>query len=303
MTNLREFASFAAHMNNFRTLDDYINFSNRFLDYLDKNHQAIIVSENEEQYRFYQFTQEAGYKVSRPFNSELKYSSDETASAFKELKVSLNCLKTNRDMTVIEDRHNINRCIYTLQQSIGFALDAGTALGVEPNRARKLNGELFEHLIRIIIQELGIECQSGIVNVPVVVDNQALFDMKYQHDLIVTDNEDIKMIGSVKTTSKDRVDKIFIDKYLYSILTDSYVPHVAIFLHDVQRKAMKQKDKFAIASTFKTGHFKGYTIKLNPLDGVYYFDIRPIMQEDKILKTQINTFDKLVCEDIWSFVK
>lgn len=303
MTNLRELANFAAHMNNFRALEDYIDFSERFINYLDNNHQAIIVSENEEKYRFYQFTQEADYKVSRPFNSELQYSSDDTLTEYKKFKATLYDLKTYKDMAAIEDRHNINRCIYTLQQSIGFALDAGTAIGVEPNRARKLNGELFEHLIRIIIQEIGIKCKSGIINVPIVVDNKALFDMKYQHDLIVTENEKIKMIGSVKTTSKDRIDKIFIDKYLYSKLTDSYIPHIAIFLHDVQRKATKQKNKFSIASTFKTGHFKGYTIKLNPLDGVYYFDVRPVMQDDEILRSQINTFDKLICEDLWSFIK
>ena len=35
-----------------------------------------------------------------------------------------------------------------------------------------------------------------------------------------------------------------------------------------------------MSATFLPGHFKGYTIKLNPLDGVYYCDIRPNMQTD-----------------------
>ena len=46
---------------------------------------------------------------------------------------------------------------------------------------------------------------------------------------------------------------------------------------------------------------KGYTIKLNPLDGVYYCDIRPNMQTEIILKDQIKTIDHLLCGDIWDF--
>ena len=52
-------------------------------------------------------------------------------------------------------------------------------------------------------------------------------------------------------------------------------------------------------ATFLPGHFKGYTVKLNPLDGVYYFDIRPNMQTEKILKDHIRTFDHFLFGDLW----
>ncbi|MDR2849817.1 MAG: hypothetical protein LBW77_04640, partial [Verrucomicrobiota bacterium] len=102
--------------------------------------------------------------------------------------------------------------------------------------------------------------------------------------------------------SKDRLDKIFIDKFLYNKLTETTVPHIAIFLNDVQRKKTAKENRYGIGSTFLPGHFKGYTVKLNPLDGVYYCDLRPNMRTDAILKDHIRTFDHLLLDDIWRFV-
>ena len=126
--------------------------------------------------------------------------------------------------------------------------------------------------------------------------------MNYQHDLIIKMNEELKAIGSVKTSSKDRIDKIFMDKFLYSRLTETTIPHFAVFLNDVQRKAGRERGIYGIASTFKSGHFKAYTIKLNPLDGVYYCDIRPNMVSEDILKDHIKTLDHLLFKDIWEFL-
>jgi hypothetical protein len=136
-------------------------------------------------------------------------------------------------------RDILNRSVYTIQQSIGAALD-GLPNG-ESNTARKLNGDLFEHFIRIIIQEIGIDCQSGTIQIPILVDGKTEFYMKYQHDLIVKKDDDMIMIGSIKTSSKDRIDKIFIDKFLYNNLTEKTTPHIAIFLHDVQRERTREK--------------------------------------------------------------
>jgi hypothetical protein len=44
-----------------------------------------------------------------------------------------------------------------------------------------------------------------------------------------------------------------------------------------------------------------YIVKLNPLDGVYYYDIRPNMQREGIPKNHIKTFAHLLVEDIWQF--
>jgi hypothetical protein len=57
-----------------------------------------------------------------------------------------------------------------------------------------------------------------------------------------------------------------------------------------------------VNSTFLPGHFKGYTVKLNPLDGVYYFDIRANMRTENILKDHIRTFDHFLFEDLWGLL-
>jgi hypothetical protein len=85
---------------------------------------------------------------------------------------------------------------------------------------------------------------------------------------------------------------------LYNRLTDTALPHIAIFLNDVQRKKTKQENKYGVGSTFLPGHFKAYTIKLNPLDGVYYCDIRPNMVEDTLLSQHIKTIDHFFYSDL-----
>ena len=159
----------------------------------------------------------------------------------------------------IDLRRLINQFIYTCQQMIGAALDALPA--GESNKARKLNGDLFERYIRMILQEIGVSVHDGVVSVPVFVNGEELFKMSYQHDLIIEENGEVRAIGSVKTSSKDLIDKIL------------------------------------------TGHFKGYTIKLNPLDGVYYCDLRPNMMTDDILASQIRSLDALLTEDIWRLIE
>jgi len=297
--NLKQIVNKAKDKSNFADLKAYIEFCEEYLNYINENLQAIIVSQNENHYHFFQYKKEGNFQITRPINTNLMYSSKNFSKISKEFLKILKNIKTidKKDNTA---RNILNNATYTIQQSVGSALD-GLPAG-QSNTARKLNGDLFEHFIRLIIQEMGINCKSGIVQVPVIVDGTPEFNMSYQHDLIIEKDDDIKVIGSIKTSSKDRLDKIFIDKFLYNKLTEKSTPHIAIFLNDVQRKNTKNEKEYGINSTFLPGHFKGYTVKLNPLDGVYYCDIRPNMQTEKILKEYIKTFDNLLIEDIWKLV-
>lgn len=282
----------------FKTLHDFLDFAEMYLSYIAADKlQAVIVSQNENHYQFYQYGSDGGYQITRPINSRLMYNIDDLLEAKKSF---IGILKSAKGIKSKEEREAINRTVYTLQMSIGSALDALPA--GKSNTARKINGDLFEHLIRLITRGIGIGCRSGVVQVPIMLRGKEQFRMSYQHDLVVERKGDIKLLGSIKTSSKDRMDKIFIDKFLYSKLTNTNVPHVAIFLNDVQRKNGKQKNKYGINATFLPGHFRGYTVKLNPLDGVYYCDIRPNMLTEDILKDHIRTFDHLLCEDIWKFL-
>jgi hypothetical protein len=296
---LKELINKAKDKNAFKDLKAYIEFCDEYLHYISDNLQAVIVSQNENHYRFFQYGKEGDFQITRPVNSNLMYDAKEFSKVSKEFLKILQTVKTidKKDGSV---RDILNNATYTIQQSVGSALD-GLPAG-QSNTARKLNGDLFEHFIRLIVREIGIDCKSGVIQVPVTVDGKPEFNMSYQHDLIIEENNAVKLIGSIKTSSKDRIDKIFIDKFLYNKLTETTTPHIAIFLNDVQRRKTRRENEYSIDATFLPGHFKGYTVKLNPLDGVYYCDIRPNMKTENILKEHIKTFDNLLVEDIWKFL-
>ncbi len=290
----------AASKQNFLTIETYIEFCKTYLDFIANGLQAFIVSQNESRYRFYQYKEDGYFNTTRPINSELMYNSAEFSAVSKRFLMALNSVRDLPDDDVAT-RNLITRGIYTIQQSIGAALDALPA-GAS-NQARKINGDLFERFIQLLIRAIGIDCGTGTVKVPVYVNGEFQFNMSYQHDLLLYKDEELKVIGSVKTSSKDRIDKIFMDKFLYCKLTETALPHIAIFLNDVQRKKTKRENKYGINSTFLSGHFKAFTVKLNPLDGVYYCDIRPNMQQDTLLKQYIKTIDHFFCSDVWAFIE
>ncbi|MHB8231536.1 MAG: hypothetical protein ACYDDB_01365 [bacterium] len=285
----------------FTTIDDYISFCNSYLKYIKTGLEARIVSQNENNYRFLQYKSDANHNITRPLNSNLMYFDlelfMESVGKFKQVLKKLK----DGERPIDELRQNIIRTIYTIQQSIGAALDALPS--GKSNQARKLNGDLFEHFIRLLIVSIDVDCVSGTMQVPVKDDNgKELFKSSYQHDLMISKDDELKIIGSVKTSSKDRIDKVFMDKFLYNKLTDTALPHIAIFLNDVQRKKTKKENKYGINATFLPGHFKAYTIKLNALDGVYYCDIRPNMVIDEMLNKYIKTIDHFFYTDLWELL-
>ncbi|HRD06588.1 MAG: hypothetical protein U0V54_13010 [Saprospiraceae bacterium] len=300
--NLIDIHDFILAKANFKSISQYIDFASNFLGYIEKNKQAIIISQNENNYCFFQYDSYGNYQITRPINTELFFTKDnfeEKKNRFIYLLKNIKFEKTNIHLDEI-DRQIINNTVYTIQQSIGAALDS-----LQPgksNTARKINGDLFENLIRIIFEELGIKCKSGVIKVPVIENSVQLFTMNYQHDLIVSEEEEYKIFGTIKTSSKDRLDKIFIDKFLYNKLSNTQVPHIAIILNDVQRKKAKKENEYGVSTTFLPGHFKGYTLKLNPLDGVYYCDLRSSMKSDEILRQNIRSLDHLLIDDIWKFL-
>lgn len=298
--NLKEIVSAATNKANFLSVGDYIQFSKHYLEFAANSIQAVIISQNENHYRFYQYKEDGFFNITRPINSNLMIGFDETSSIEKEFPKVLNSV---RDLPKddVANRSLIIKSIYTIQQSIGAALDALPA-GAS-NQARKINGDLFERFIQLLLKEIGVQCNTGTVQVPVYVGGKVEFKMNYQHDLLLYNDEELKVIGSVKTSSKDRIDKIFLDKFLYSKLTETTLPHIAIFLNDVQRKKTAKENTYGVNSTFLTGHFKAFTVKLNPLDGVYYCDIRPNMQQDNLLKQHISTIDQLFCNDVWTLLE
>lgn len=299
----------------FGQLADYDRFCAAFLSLLEQDKPTRIVAPSKEQYVFYQYSKAHRNKISRPLNTKLFFESgDEWSAAFARFLTFLGDLKKRRH-AVADSRgrkqylasNEINRVVYTMQQSIGCVGDSFE----NENQSRKRIGQLFETLVKHIIREVGVTCEPRVINLP--IPGQPGITMSYELDLVFSRNKTIiasetkyihpaEVVGSVKTSSKDRIDKIFLDKYLLTKLLGRAVPVVAIFLHDVQR-ARRGESIFGINSTFKTNHFLGYTVALNKLDGVYYVDPRPEMQTNELLREQIRSFQIFLVRDLWTLAR
>ena len=295
----------------FGMLNDYLTVAREFLTFLSRARPTRIVSPSHANYIFYQYGKDYGHKITRPLNTDLFLASPtELQAAFDRFVTFLADLK-RRGAAAADLKGNrryiaskeINKVIYTVQQTIGSIGDSFE----NPNQSRKRVGQLFETLIKLIILEVGLECEPRTISIP--IPGYPGYEMSYELDLVFSRNRAIiaaetqfihpsEVVGSVKTTSKDRIDKVFLDKYLLTKLLGRDVPVVAIFLHDVQR-AQRGSSLFGIHSTFKSNHFLGYSIALNRLDGVYYVDPRPEMVANERLREQIHDFQQFLIRDLW----
>ncbi len=203
--------------------------------------------------------------------------------------------KIKKEYENILKEQKLDKVFYTIQQSISIGFDAS----LPGNQARKRVGINFENLMKSAFTELKINNKKLIFSIP--VDS-----VKYSMDIdcvinpktiISTTNKKFNpkdTAVSLKTSSKDRMSKIFIDKLLLKAYTTKKIKIIAIFHNDVQRKG---KDK--INSTFVPNIFLVYAKYLTPLDGVYYLDPPPQINKS-LWKGKIFTVSKLFLEDVWT---
>ncbi len=86
----------------------------------------------------------------RPINKKLFLLEESDFSEnFNQLKETFSRIKSKLPISV-EEKITIDKTLYTIQQSIGAGLD----LLVKPNSARKLVGNRFEELIKIVFSEI-----------------------------------------------------------------------------------------------------------------------------------------------------
>jgi hypothetical protein len=306
-----------ADKSGFTQLSDYAKFCSAFLALLAVEKPTRIVSPSpaNEHYVFYQYGKANRNKITRPLNTHLYFESrDELSAAFERFIQFLADLKKHKQAAAdgkgrkqYLESNEINRVVYTLQQSVGCVGDSFE----NENQSRKRIGQLFESMVKLIIKEIGVTCEPRVINIP--IPGFPGREMSYELDLVFSRNKAIiasetkhihaaEVVGSVKTTSKDRIDKVFLDKFLLTKLLGRDIPVIAIFLHDVQR-AKRGESIFGINSTFKTNHFLGYTVALNKLDGVYYVDPRPDMLTNERLRKQIRDFQSFLVRDLWSLAE
>ncbi len=302
-----------ADKSGFNQLADYANLCSAVLALLEMDRPTRIVSPSpsNDHYIFYQYGKANRNKITRPLNTKLFFESGEKLSAaFGRLVQFLGDLKKHKQAAAngksrkqYLESNELNRVVYTLQQSVGCVGDSFE----NENQSRKRVGQLFESLVKLIIKEIGVTCEPRVINIP--IPGYPGREMSYELDLVFSRNKAIiasatkhihtaEVVGSVKTTSKDRIDKVFLDKFLLNKLLGRDIPVIAIFLHDGQR-AKRGESIFGINSTFKTNHFLGYTVALNKLDGVYYVDPRPDMLTNERLREQIRDFQSFLARDLW----
>lgn len=295
----------------FRKLEDYYKLCVAFLSIVETSRPTRIVSPTQRNYIFYQYGGEYGHRITRPLNTdlfiettlELRVAFDRFGAFLTDLRRHQRSINEQNTAREYIQSNEVNRVIYTLQQAIG---SVGDSLE-NSNQSRKRIGQLFETLVKLTLQELGLECEPRTVRIP--IPGHPGYEMSYELDLVFSNRRAIvaaetsfvhahEIVGSVKTTSKDRIDKVFLDKHLLTKLLGREVPVIAVFLHDVQR-ARKGESIFGINSTFKSNHFLGYTVALNRLDGVYYVDPRPEMMVNPRLREQISDFQTFLVRDLW----
>lgn len=282
------------------TLEEFYGIAKRVKEYMpnvlshsvDKNDYTIFVSE-----------MASTKKYLRPINKTL-YIDNHVAfeASYTLFRKTLSKIK-EKDVNLTDvEKSNINSFLYTIQQSIGAGLD----LLVASNSSRKHVGNRFEELIRVVFNEIGITNKRIVLRIPYATDEGEKI-YKCENDLILSSTTKVnstsesldenEIVVSVKTTSKDRMGKMFIDK----ILLERFVNHpqkvIGIFNNDVQRKENNN-----ISFTLVSGLFMVYTQFLTHIEGVYYLDPPPTALKEPYNK-YMKHFSELITKDIFELFK
>jgi hypothetical protein len=247
----------------------------------------------------------AGTKKSiRPFRKNLFIRDSKTFEKKYERfnKILKRLIESDRKFEE-EDYIIVDSVVYTIQQTLGIGLN----LMVESNSARKHVGNRFEELIKTLFDTLEISFKKVVLSIPYETD-EGLKYYKCETDVIISPNEKVKsdsksidkneIVVSLKTTTKDRMPKIFIDKVLMERFLGYPVRVVGISQNDIQRK---EGDKTKISYTFVSNLFMVYTRFLAQLEGYYYLDPPPKVLE-KPFNQHIFSFSKFLLTDLWKML-
>lgn len=178
MKSILEFRDMVRNKAIFTSLEDYIDFAYRFVDFISdsNNIEAKIVSRNENNYRFLQYKKEATFNITRPINYDLYLDADNTSTSFDFFTSVLSDTVRIQELSP-KEKELFNKCIYTIQQSIGCALDALPAS--DNNVAKKINGDLFERLMLLIFKALQFDVNS--MSERVTLKNVPDFKVNYRN--------------------------------------------------------------------------------------------------------------------------
>ena len=244
-------------------------------------------------------------KSVRPFRNDLFI---RNASIFNDnynkFDLILTRLKNEERKFNAEEYRLVDSVIYTIQQATGIGLD----LMVQSNSARKHVGNRFEELIRTLLSTLEISMKKVVLSIPYETDEGNKY-YRCETDVIISPYESVKsdatsinpneIVVSLKTTTKDRMPKIFIDKVLMERFVGHPVRVVGISQNDIQRK--EDADEIKISYTFVSNLFMVYTRFLAQLEGYYYLDL-PSKALQRPFNQYIFPFSKFMLSDVWKML-
>ncbi|NQT64461.1 MAG: hypothetical protein HQ556_15980 [Candidatus Marinimicrobia bacterium] len=281
------------------TFDEFKSLTLRVLDYL-----GAVVSEKSVhgEYTLMSSTIAGTTKQIRPYCTSLFLDDQKMfLQSFAEFMKILNWLRSNKSYNLNFQPKTIDAVLYTIQQSIGMGMD----LSVEPNSSRKHVGNRFEELIKTLFDEIGVAAKKVVLNIPYKTE-EGKKHYKCEIDLVISPHEEVisnssnlhidETVITLKTTTKDRMPKIFIDKILMERFVGHQVKVVGISLNDIQRKQM---DK--VSSTFVSNLFMVYTEFLTELEGYYYLDM-PKRALESPFSNHIQNFSTFLITDLWELL-
>ncbi|MCF8336380.1 MAG: hypothetical protein K9I74_00200 [Bacteroidales bacterium] len=285
------------------SFDTFIDLTKRILSYAPN---VLSAKYTKGVYDLYIAESANNIKRVRPVNRELIiWDISEFEKCASNTKEILNHLYQRQKIEAKYKRNlknQVNKTLYTIQQMIGIGLDL---LG-ESNSSRKHVGNRFEELIRSIINEIGLANKRIVLKIP-YSSSEGTKIYRCENDLIVspyakvesTENniDENELVLSVKTTSKDRMGKMFIDKMLLERFNNHPIKFIGIFLNDVQRKSEE-----SISHTLVSGLFMVYSSFLVELDGVFYIDKPPVTDREPHSKF-IKSFTDFIFDDIWKLLQ
>lgn len=284
------------------SFDTFIELTKRILSYAPN---VLSAKYSKGAYDLYIAESANNIKRVRPVNRDLIiWDISEFEKCASDTKETLNHLYQRQKIEAKYKnnlKNEVNRTLYTIQQMIGIGLDL---LG-ESNSSRKHVGNRFEELIRCIINEIGLANKRVVLKIP-YSSPEGTKIYRCENDLIISPYAEVRstehnideneLVLSVKTTSKDRMGKMFIDKMLLERFNKHKIKFAGIFLNDVQRKADQ-----GISHTLVSGLFMVYTSFLIQLDGIYYFDIPPIAEKAPY-NMHIFDFSQFLFTDLWKLL-
>lgn len=282
-----------------KDIEAFFETALRVLEYMPN---VITDSKRKGHYVIHKSTSAGNTKFLRPINEKLFIADTKLfEERYRQLKLSFQQIKEKKGKNELEEEalKNIDSVVYTIQQALGCGMD----LLINSNSARKHIGNRLEELMKSIFSEIGITNKKVVLKIPYEQEGKTK-TYKCENDLILSPYEKVKssasnidkkeIVVSVKTSSKDRMGKIFIDKMLLQEFVGHEVKVIGIFLNDVQRKKSD-----SISYTLVSGLFMVYTNFLTKLEGVYYLDSPP-QAEREPYNEHLHLFSELITDHVWA---